>query len=104
MVNKTKYFVKAWQEDESDDFYVVEVPNGTNQDVVHKNLRMASMYVAIFNGYDGNREEYDSHYEEIVNLRTEKLDWCGVDVFNYYLEKICGYKVKKIECDFSYNY
>jgi hypothetical protein len=46
-------------------------------------------------------EEYDEHFEEMLNFREQTN---GEETFNYYIEKVCGWKIEPLEFDFTYEW
>lgn len=96
---KTKYIVKAYEEELGIELFIITVPEGTDEKEVYKNFEMAEKYATIYDG--DNADEYDEHFEDMVAF---KEDSNGMYTFNYYLEQYCGYKVEELVYDFKYEW
>jgi hypothetical protein len=96
---KTQYIVKAYEEELGDEYFLVTVPEGTDESKVYDNLEMAAKYARV--NFDNEPEYYDEHFEDMVSYREE----CnGTETFNYYLEEYCGYTVTETRYDFNFQY
>lgn len=96
---KTQYIVKTYEEELGNEYFIVTVPNGTDEDEVYKNLEMAEKYVHV--DFDDNPDDYDEHFEDMVECRE---DCNGTETFNYYLEEHCGYKVEDVTDNYDFWY
>lgn len=99
------YIVKAIEQECGVEFFKVCVSADEPVSVTRENFIMASRYAdPCFDGEDFEKvaegiEAYDEHFSEMAKYHEENN---GQDTFNYYLEKICGYKVTPITYDFEY--
>lgn len=96
---RTKYIVKAYEEELGENYFLVTVPEGTEEDDILNNFEMAKKYANV--DYEDNPDGYDEHFEEMVTFREGDN---GMSTFNYYLEKHCGYKVEDFVYDFCYKW
>ena len=96
---KTQYIVKAYEEELGNEFFLVTVPEGTDENEVYENFEMAGRYANVSDC--DNKDNYDKHFRAMVNMREE---CCGTEVFQYYLTKYCKYKVKEITYDFEFEW
>lgn len=96
---KTKYIVRAYEEELGSALFVVIVPERTDEEEVYKNFKMAEKYASV--DYYDNPNEYDEHFEDMLKHREEDN---GMYTFNYYLEEYCGYKVEAFTYDFEYEW
>lgn len=96
---KTEYLVKAYEEELGANYFLVTVPDETNEDDVYKNFEMAEKYVYV--DFEADPDEYDEHFEDMVEYRENSN---GMYTFNYYLEEYCGYTVKDVTGNYDFRY
>lgn len=104
------YIIQANEEEVGKEYFVLEVPDGVPYEIVKEKVEMAKKYadfpeeICKENGdldIEKGMEKYDEHYETMINLYVESN---GQYVFNSYLEDICGWKIKDLVVDFSYEW
>ena len=96
---KTKYIVKAYEEELGNYYFLVTVPEGTSEDEVYKNFEMAKKYVHV--DFEDNPDGYDEHFEDMVEYRESDN---GMYTFNHYLEEYCSYKVEDVTGNYDFWY
>jgi hypothetical protein len=95
----TKYIIRAYEEELGDEYLVVTVPEGVNEETVYKNFRMASKYAWV--SYDDEASDYDEHFEDMCEYKESTN---GLETAMYYLARYCGYRVKFLHCDYEFEW
>ena len=93
-----KYIVKAYEEELGTELYVVN--SNKTQEETMEILKMAARYSTVDDSLEIEEgvEEYDEHYEEIINI----LD-CGLYKFEHYV-KLKGLEIESLIYDFEFEW
>lgn len=91
--------VKSVEEECPDAYWRVKVPLYVMEENIKARLNMAAKYSVITDC--DNEEDFDEHFEEMLNFRENSN---GEETFNYYIEKVCGWKIEPLKIDFSYEW
>lgn len=93
-----KYYVKAKEEELGTDMFVVTSDKSEEETMAI--LAMAARYSTVNTelSIEMGVEEYDEHYEAIVNNQE-----CGLYKFVQYVE-LKGLKITGFECDFEFEW
>lgn len=94
-----KIIVKSMEEELEDKYWQIKVPLYVTEENLKTKLEMATKY-SIITDCD-TEEDYDEHFEEMLNIREQSN---GEETFNYYIEKVCGWEIKPLKVDFSYEW
>jgi hypothetical protein len=97
--NYKELIIKSKEEECPDGYWRVRVPAYVTEESLKAKLEMAAKYSTITDC--DTEEEYDEHFEEMFNFREQTN---GEETFNYYIEKVCGWKIEPLEFDFTYEW
>ena len=101
---KKEYIIKSFEPVYGYEFFIVKVSGNFKEEDVYVNLKMAKKYSLInYETFTGEfyKEDYDDNYDEMFEFCKQNH---GQNIFNYYLEKFCGYEIVQIKEDFCYEW
>ena len=91
--------IKSMEEELGEEYWKIKVPTYVSEERINAKLEMAAKYSVITDC--DNEEDYDEHFEEMLNVREQGN---GEETFNYYIEKVGGWEIKPLKCDFVYEW
>ena len=99
MENYKEIIIKSMEEECEDAYWKVKVPAYVSEENLKAKLEMAAKYSVITDCDE--EEDFDEHFEEMLNFREQSN---GEQTFNYYIEKVCGWKIEPLNVDFVYEW
>lgn len=100
--NQMQKFIIKSESDEITEFFEMLVPDNVSKKEIDNAIDMAERYACF--DCDGNPEEYDEFFDEIMELIELDENICGQELFNIYLSKKIGATITDIRYDYEYEW